>query len=308
MSKQPMIGKGWVWAWVAMCVGFAGGHLLARADRIQQRVVFEKMRADFEALKAETMAGAEAQRQLAAVKSELVSTQQALAAALAAKPPAGAPAGEAGTAAEPDPKQAFSDMVLRIGQTQLRGQVEGRLGVLKERLQLTPEQEAAVKKILDDESAAAAAALDRLMAGEGTPADFGRLARLRRGELPAGVEVALTDAQKPEFAAFQEQEKVSGVENRVNMELSGLVTAGGLTPEQKDQAFSSLSGILMAEDVTDFDTMKDGSEVRAYMDEATTRRLEAMQPILTEPQLQMYQQQVEMSRQVLSKLLPADSQ
>jgi hypothetical protein len=308
MSKQPMIGKGWVWAWVALCVGFAGGHLLARADRVQQRVVFEKMRADFEALKAETAAAAQAQQQLAALKKELSSTREALTAALAAAAPVAAPSDEATTAAQPDPKKAFSDMVLRIGQSQLKGQIEGRLGVLRDRLQLTPEQEAAVKKVLDDESAAAGAALDRLMAGEGTPSDFGRLARLQRGELPAGVEAALTDAQKPEFAAFQEQEKVSGVENRVNMELSGLVTAGGLTPEQKDQAFSSLSGILMAEDVTDFDTMKDGSEVRTYMDEATVLRLEALQPILTEPQLQMYEQQVEMSRQVLSKLLPADSQ
>jgi len=308
MKKLPLFGKGLVWAWVALCLGFAAGHLLARADRLQERAVLERMRGELETLKAETKAAASAQGQVAALQQELAAARDALAAATARTAPEPAPeaaAGAAAGAAAAEPKQAFSDMVLKIGHAQLKGQVEGRLGVLKERLQLTPEQEAAVKTILDDEAVAASAALDRLMAGQGTPADFGRLARLQRGQLPVAVESVLSAGQTAEYTAFKEQEKVSSVENRVNLELSGLATAGGLTSEQKDQAFSSLSGVLMAEDATEFETMQDTGEVRAFMDEATQRRMDAMRTILTEPQLQMYQQQVDMGRQVLSNLMPA---
>ena len=50
MQKSPMFGKGMVWAWIALCVGFASGHILARADRVQSRVLLERMRNEFEAL------------------------------------------------------------------------------------------------------------------------------------------------------------------------------------------------------------------------------------------------------------------
>jgi len=267
------------------------------------------MRSQFASLKTEAQALSAAQARVAALEKEVATSQEALAAALAGPAkPAPASSDTSPTEATPDPKKAFSDMVLRIGQAQLKGQLEGRVGVLKERLGLTPEQEAAVKRVLESESASATEALDRLMAGQGTPSDIGRLSRLQRGLLPDGVESVLTDAQRPEYAAFREQERVSSVENRVNMELSSLVAAGGLTPDQKDQAFSTLGGVLMAEDGTDFDAMKDAAEVRSYMDEAARRRVEALQPILTEPQQQMYQRQVDMGRQVLTKLLPADPQ
>lgn len=306
MEKSPLFRKGLVWVWGALCVGFAAGLLVSRFDRAQERAVVLKMHAEFEALKKEALAATQAQSQLAGLKQELAATQDALAAALKEKP--SAPAEPTPVPPSPDPKKAFSDMVLRIGQAQLKGQIEGRLGVLKERLALSPEQEAAVKKLLDDEAGQAAAALDRLMAGQGTPSDFGRLARLQRGQLPDGVEAVLADGQKADYAAYKEQERVSSVENRLGLELSGLVTAGGLTPEQKDQAYSTLGEVMMNEDAAAFDTMKDTAEVRQFVDEATQRRIEVMEPILTDSQFQMYRQQVDLGRQVLSQLLPPDPQ
>jgi|GEM_PF-3262567 len=305
MQKSPMFGKGLVWAWVALCVGFAAGHILARADRLQARVVLDRMRGEMESLKVETLAASAAQRQVAVLRQELAAAQAALSEAQAA--PAPEPAAGAGD--DPDgKKQAFSDMILKIGQAQLTGQLEGKLGVLKERLNLTPEQEVELKKILDGESAEVARALDRLMTGKGSPGDFGRLARVQRGQLPEGVAVGLTAAQQLEYAVFQEQEKITSVENRVNLELSGLITSGGLTPEQKDQAFAGLSEMVAADDAADFEAMQGAAEVRAFMDGAMERRMETMRGILTEPQLQVYRQQVESGRQVFSRLMPVDPQ
>ena len=79
-----MFGKGMVWAWIALCVGFASGHILARADRVQSRVLLERMRNEFEALKLETKAAAAAQMEVVALKQELAAVRAAATAAAAA--------------------------------------------------------------------------------------------------------------------------------------------------------------------------------------------------------------------------------
>lgn len=84
MQKSPMFGKGMVWAWIALCVGFASGHILARADRVQSRVLLERMRSEFEALKLETKAAAAAQIEVVALKQELAAVRAAATAAAAA--------------------------------------------------------------------------------------------------------------------------------------------------------------------------------------------------------------------------------
>ena len=84
MQKSPMFGKGMVWAWIALCVGFASGHILARADRVQSRVLLERMRNEFEALKLETKAAAAAQMEVVALKHELAAVRAAATAAAAA--------------------------------------------------------------------------------------------------------------------------------------------------------------------------------------------------------------------------------
>jgi hypothetical protein len=89
MQKSPMFGKGMVWAWIALCVGFASGHILARADRVQSRVLLERMRSEFEALKVETKAAAAAQIEVAALKQELAAVRAAAAAAAAEPAAAG---------------------------------------------------------------------------------------------------------------------------------------------------------------------------------------------------------------------------
>jgi len=92
MQKSPMFGKGMVWAWIALCVGFASGHILARADRVQSRVLLERMRSEFEALKLETKAAAAAQMEVVALKQELAAVRAAATAVAAVTTEPAAPA------------------------------------------------------------------------------------------------------------------------------------------------------------------------------------------------------------------------
>ena len=147
-------------------------------------------------------------------------------------------------------------------------------------------------------------ALERFLDGEGQPGDFGKLARLQRGDLPASVEAVLTGDQQPAYAAFQAEEKANRIEMKANAELLGLQAAGGLSPEQKDQAFNQLSQLASSEEEVDFDSLKDADAVLGFMDEAIQKRLTAMKPILSEPQMDVYQRQVEMQRQMMSQFMP----
>ena len=101
MQKSPMFGKGMVWAWIALCVGFASGHILARADRVQSRVLLERMRNEFEALKLETKAAAAAQMEMVALKQELAAVRAAATAAPAAAAAPAEPAEPAKATPEP---------------------------------------------------------------------------------------------------------------------------------------------------------------------------------------------------------------
>jgi hypothetical protein len=222
-----------------------------------------------------------------------------------------AKATEAATAAKlnlpPDEsakRQNFADMIKRIGTSQVQGQLDAKVAAVKDRLKLTPAQEARLQEMVKADSAEMARALERFVDGEGGPGDFGKLARLQRGDLPAEVESMLTAEQRPLYAEFQAEEKANRIEMKANAELIGLQAAGGLTPEQKDQAFAVLSGFAADEDDVDFESMKDGEAVLGFVDDAIGRRVEAMKPILSGPQMDIYQRQIEMQRQMMSQFLP----
>ena len=138
-------------------------------------------------------------------------------------------------------KQKFADMIREVGKSQVKSQLDGKLATLKERLHLSPEQEGRLKELIGAESQQTVQALERFLDGEGQPGDFGKLARLQRGDLPASVEAVLTGDQQPAYAAYQAEEKANRIEMKANAELLGLQAAGGLSPEQKDQAFNQLS-------------------------------------------------------------------
>jgi hypothetical protein len=205
---------------------------------------------------------------------------------------------------DPAKRRTFAQMVKQVGMSQVREQVEAKVAAVKERLKLTAAQEARLKALVNADGVEMAKALERFVDGEAAPADFGKLARIQRGDLPAAVESMLTDEQRPRYAQFQAEEKANRIEMKANAELIGLQAAGGLSPEQKDQAFARLSEFAAAEDDVDFESMTDGNAVLGFLDDAIERRVEAMKPILTEPQMEVYRRQVEMQRQLMSQFLP----
>jgi hypothetical protein len=241
----------------------------------------------------------------AAGLSALVGLLTTPAVALASNDVGGSPAGE--SPAAPVTRPSLGDMVRRIGMAGIEDQLAGRLIEISGRLKLSPDQESIMKQVFDAESAELMTALDRLLSRQATAGDFDRLARFQRGELPGDFGVTLNEEQRALFTSLQAERRDRSVEDRVIAELSGLAAAGGLAPEQHARASTSLKEIIQSEDATAVHAMASLDELRAYFDRATQRRLDALQPILTSQQLQLYRRQVEVARQVLGSLLPDHS-
>lgn len=217
---------------------------------------------------------------------------------------AAAPAAPADSPADDEAKKRFNEMVRKVGAGQIKGRLEGRLAALKARLNLTPEQEAKLQTLLEGQVEDMSAALDRFMSGQGKPSDFGLLAKLQRGDLDADATSLLTPEQQAGYAAFQLEERANRIEMKANTELIGLQSAGGMSPEQKDQAFSRLSEIATEEEDLDFNILTDAAAIRSFMDNAVQKRYQALQDILTEPQMEIYRQQVEAQMKMLSQFMP----
>ncbi|MGI8603806.1 MAG: hypothetical protein ACR2OZ_12530 [Verrucomicrobiales bacterium] len=248
---------------------------------------------------------ARARAETAALRQELQATQAA-----AAKPSEPSPAGP-----EPVPAPAssekegeskkFGEMIKAVGQSQTKAQMDAKIARLKERLKLTPEQEANLTNVITERTAEMWKSLERMFEGNGEPADFGKLVRLQLGTLPEEVEGLLTAEQKIEYDHFKQEERGNRIEMRASAELLGLQGAGGLTPDQKDQAFAQLSEFAATEEDVDWNKIQSADEVRTFFDQSIAKRLDGMRSILTEPQMKTYESQMQMQRDVITRLVPS---
>jgi hypothetical protein len=198
----------------------------------------------------------------------------------------------------------FAEMIKSIGQSQMKAQIEAKVTQLRERLKLTPDQDARLKELVTARTEEMSKALLNMVDGKGEAGDFAKVVRFQRGDLPAEIVNLFTPAQQAEYAQFQQDDRANRIEMRANAELLGLQAAGGLSGEQKDAAFGKLSELAAAEEDINVDALTTPDEIRTFVNDAITNRLDAMRPLLTDPQMQSYESQVEMHRQMMSKLMP----
>lgn len=255
--------------------------------------------------------GAAPEAAVAAAQAEIAELRLKLEAARAeaARVPEPEPAPAPVAEPEPEPEltenaRRFRDMIRQVGESQLKSQLQASLARLRERLQLTPEQEEKMRQLSEKTVADMMAALNRLLDGKGEPGDFATIARFQFGTLPLDYAAVLEPEQQAEFARFQQEERANRIEMRANAELLALQASGGLSGEQKDQAFSRFSEFAAAEEDTDWSRIQTREQVGEFFEGAIQRRLEAMDDVLTEPQMKIYQQQIDLQRQAIGQMIP----
>lgn len=178
--------------------------------------------------------------------------------------------------------------------------IDARILNLKTKLNLTPEQETAVRAAMEkgslDRDALREAMDARRRSGE-EETDKTRQANAAKfaaseAEQEKAITATMSDEQLTAYEAYKTEQKATQVEAQANRQLNDLQSKLSLTDEQKDAAFQFYAD----QEQNGFDPGKiiaEGGDPAKYFEERQKTTLEAMKQILTPEQYELYSKQEE---------------
>ena len=193
----------------------------------------------------------------------------------------------------PEMKAIFAKMEEQRKEARIR-RIDERLAALKTRLNLTPDQEAKLRALLENSPEMGLGGLPFMTTnvsrdGKGGAVSIGAgVATSSDNANGANFEeqlaALLSPEQRDEFTTFQQEQRENRVEIATNREMAQLQQQLTLTPEQKDQAFQALGDIARKE----AENPQRGFDPAA-MEAAKQARTDALRPILTPEQMKAYE-------------------
>lgn len=295
--------RGLILAMVGLIVGgigaFGYSHYLgegkqladAQAALADAQAKLAKANSDARQATTENKALSDQVDQLSASKADL--QKQLDAAKTAAAAPAPAPAQQ---------NPGFSAM-MKAGMEQ---QIATKLLMLKTRLHLTPEQEAAVKQALEEENKRGAEMVAKMMSGG--KIDPQAMANMKGvTSLDQTLNQILTPDQQAAYTQMKTDQKNSAAEMMASVELNQLSPLLQLTDAQKDQVYNALAqATLQTQDPNWIKANANAGNPSAFMDAQAKAKEDALAKILTPDQLATYKQQeqsqLDMQKAMLQKM------
>jgi hypothetical protein len=178
----------------------------------------------------------------------------------------------------------MSAMMGRMMKAVAAQQVEGKLAALKARLNLTPEQEAAIRGILSTQAEKKSEMAQRMFGGGGSltndAAQAGQYAQTTNDQIKA----VLTPEQATAYDAFESEEQVQNSRLMANLELTQIQPLLHLDEAQQDKVFSALAGQYQTQLAERQTNAGAASNFRGEMDS----KAEALRPVLTPEQFEGY--------------------
>jgi hypothetical protein len=167
-------------------------------------------------------------------------------------------------------------------------QVEGRLSRMTASLHLTPEQAQAARDILMRQARVMSAGMQQAFSGKFDKEELARLAK-EAGNVDVQIKALLTPDQQASFPAYQQEEAAHTASQSANTELLQMQSTLELTPEQMDQVYAALYELTFNQ-LTGSVKQK-FANVGEEMQWALEQKTKALEPLLTETQLENYRQQ-----------------
>jgi RNA polymerase sigma factor (sigma-70 family) len=167
-------------------------------------------------------------------------------------------------------------------------QVEGRLSRLKTSLNLTPEQQDSAREILKRQAQVMSAGMQQAFSGKFDKEELARLGK-NAGNPDEQIKALLTPDQIAAYPSYQQEEAAYTARMAANTELMSLQTTAGLTADQQDRAFAALYE-------ANFNQLTGGAKPppgnqAEVMQWTLDQKAKALASVLTQPQLESYQQQ-----------------
>jgi chromosome segregation ATPase len=200
-----------------------------------------------------------------------------------------------------------------IIKAQMANRFEQRLLLLKSRLNLTPEQESAVKAAMAEEAKKMEEITGKMF--QGGKVDPQGMAKNVTNDLNKSksvdqvLEDILTPDQKTAYHQMQDDQKKSSADTMATVEMNQLAPALQLSETQKDQVYAALYQVQM--NPPKLTGVADPSNPGGYLEAQAKAKEDALVQILTPAQLATYHQQeqsqLDMRKAMMQKFAPGVS-
>ncbi len=227
---------------------------------------------------------------------------------LAARARVEAPAAPAPTPAPEVPqREGMTARMQEMMQAAVRQQIDGRISRMKRHLNLTPEQEASIRALLEGQMGASMKMASRFLGdGEGgadESADAPSMADV--GNVEEQIRGLLTPEQLAGYETMQEEERVTNARLVANSEMLQMQQSLGLSLEQQDKLYAVLyeqaRGMLSPE-VAAQQPAEAFAGVRGMME----RKLAAVEQagVLSAEQMQQFREMQEQQMRMIEAFVP----
>lgn len=184
-------------------------------------------------------------------------------------------------------------------ETAIKQQLEGKMRSLKSRLNLTPEQEASIREVLEKQFGAGQAVAEKMMTGQATQEELAELTKAQ-GNPEEQLKALLSPEQQQAYAGLQQEEIRNNARLMANAEMLQMQGALGLSQEQQDSVYKALF-TATEEQLGGF-----GGDPKKAMDFAGNldRKLASLKGVLTEEQLKSYEEMQRQQLKLIESMLP----
>ncbi len=194
----------------------------------------------------------------------------------------------------------MSEAMNKMMQTAMEQQVEGKLAGMKTKLELTPEQEAAIRNIMTNQMSRTTAMAQKMFGGEGVQTND--LMQVGKNQLSdeAQIKALLTPDQVAAYDEFQKEEQTRNARLVANAELIQLQSTLQLDETQQDKVFAVLADQAQTQLAGNMTNAGAALDFRGQFQ----RKATALSAVLTADQLTRYKKFQEQQISLIEAFMP----
>ncbi|MBE7502615.1 MAG: hypothetical protein HS113_20475 [Verrucomicrobiales bacterium] len=283
-------------------------RLEARAGQEATRAAeAERLAAEVRELRARAGDRAEFDRLRAAeteLKAEVARLRAAVTEARRANPDQ-APATPADATPPDDQPAPMASGIKGMMKGAIEQQLFGQLARMKTKLNLSPEQEEAVRAVFNRQVEQAVGAAEKMFAGGMSREDLKQM-QGASGNPEEDIKALLTPEQLELYQDYKREESVANARLVANAELLQMQNTLGLTSEQQDQVFNALYDHTLSQLSGQLpESVRNSQDPAAAMDAMIEQKVKALEGVLTPEQLEGFRRMQEQQANMIRGLLPA---
>ena len=200
-------------------------------------------------------------------------------------------------------KNSFLEAIMALGAQESKNKVAGEVARLAERLGLNESQQEQLSEILTAKNKEQEEAGMRILTGKASLADLLASDEDNFSDVDAAMADLLSPEQLEDYNAYADDREAKRIEKKSNEDIEGLRGIPNLTAEQKDAAYDVFIELNAAEKPGSLPEGTTEEEFNGFVDQAIDNRIERLQPIFSETQLDSYRERVNGFRAMIKGLV-----